>query len=58
MQKTNLRQVIEEVGEIKSTDSIFHYLDILQDLDLIIYSTHSNSITLTEKGLRTEKLFK
>ena len=57
MQKSQLDKVIKEVGPVNGLGTIYYYLDILQDLGMIMYSVHSNSVVLTEKGLKTEKLF-
>jgi len=52
-----LDQVEADVEIINGMNSIYQYLDVLQDLGLIVYSVHSNTISLTEKGKQTEKLF-
>jgi len=57
MQKSQLDKIVTEVGTVNGLGNIYYYLDILQDLGMIMYSVHANAIMLTEKGLKTEKLF-
>lgn len=52
-----LDKVEADVTLLNAAMTVYQYLDVLQDLGLIEYSTHANTIILTEKGKETERLF-
>ena len=50
-------KIAEELRHHRQMNAPQQYLDALQDLGLIKYSTNSKSIALTDKGKRTDTLF-